>query len=130
MNAKAKEISTAYETEAREIEKQRVAAEKAQRAAEAARKEALLAEAEEMEDWDLSGKWKVECEGLANYFGDPRELTMKIFRDEFDPTKPRIAHPRHVSDMMRRTGEEFKEEWDDEGHESSYNGCSDFKIDR
>lgn len=47
---------------------------------------ALLAKAKEMDDWDLTGSWSVQCTELATYStGQPEKLSMEVYLDDPNP---------------------------------------------
>ncbi|KAK4496923.1 hypothetical protein PRZ48_011372 [Zasmidium cellare] len=52
-----------------------------------AQHEKVLDEAEKMTEWDITGSWIVECEGIFEHYpgkGPNSDLTMEIWRDNFD----------------------------------------------
>lgn len=86
---RARQISDEAANEERQLEQKRQAEIAARREARIQKERALLAEATQMEDWDLTGEWVVKCDTLANYFSNtPAKLSMTIYRDDFDISNP------------------------------------------
>ncbi|KAF1974898.1 hypothetical protein BU23DRAFT_504780 [Bimuria novae-zelandiae CBS 107.79] len=86
-------ISAETVKESREIEKQRFTALKAEKAAEKsaakaakdAEKAKRMNERKHLAAWDPTGQWKIECLELATHpSGPPKELSMEIFRDDYE----------------------------------------------
>jgi hypothetical protein len=58
----------------------------AEKAAKRLQHQAFLDEAKANNDWDLTGKWTIYCEELAEYrtgSNSPEKLRMEIFRDDY-----------------------------------------------
>jgi hypothetical protein len=131
VSKQAKKIEAEVAKEARELEKKRVAAEKLAKAAQKARQQAVVAEAKEMDDWDLTGRWEVECEEMADYLSGPtRKLTMEIYRDYFDVANPRGEFRPNFKERGER-GDDDDEDGvtDKEEDENDYDKYSDMDVD-
>ena len=58
----------------------------ATKAAEQVQREKLMQEAAQFDDWDLTGKWNVQCDALAehhHYDDVPKKFTMRISMDDY-----------------------------------------------
>lgn len=57
----------------------------ADKATENAQREKLIHEARQLDDWDLTGRWNVRCDALAEHNDDETQekLTMEIFKDDY-----------------------------------------------
>lgn len=86
VKATAKKINDQLDQQRREAQASRQTQAAAQREAARARMEQLVAEAKQNPDWDITGKWVVECNELAEYSEGPDRkaaLSMEIWRDDF-----------------------------------------------
>lgn len=45
----------------------------------------MVQEARQFDDWDITGKWNVQCDALAEYNDDEtqQKLHMEIFKDDY-----------------------------------------------
>ncbi|KAF2170565.1 hypothetical protein M409DRAFT_19384 [Zasmidium cellare ATCC 36951] len=100
-----------------------VAKEKARLAKMEAQKEAVLDQATKMADWDITGSWIVECNGLVEdyYVGKRPELKMEIWRDDFDLDNVRGIEPptdeensENSEDGTDEDTDQDMSDWDDE----------------
>lgn len=57
----------------------------ADKVADRVQREKLIQETTQLDDWDLTGKWKVQCDALAEDHDEKtmEKLTMEIFKDDY-----------------------------------------------
>ena len=80
--AQAAQAKAEAEAQAEQARADRAKAAKAQE--EKVKYAAILEEAKEMADWDLTGSWIVQCHELATlHHYDPVPLTMEIYHDDY-----------------------------------------------
>ena len=81
----AETFKRAAEQKAQEQWGYRRAQVEANEAAELVQRESLIREAMYLDDWDLTGKWNVQCDALAEQYDEetPEKLHMEIFKDDY-----------------------------------------------